>query len=62
MDAVHNSEDGKDYILEMNDTSIGLAPQHHEEDLAILRVWERSDERKGGEESDRGAGGEREGD
>jgi len=37
VDAIHNSEDGKDYILELNDSSIGLGPQHEEEDMLIIR-------------------------
>jgi glutathione synthase/RimK-type ligase-like ATP-grasp enzyme len=31
VDAIHNADDGKDYILEVNDSSIGLGPQHEDE-------------------------------
>lgn len=36
VDAVH-ADDGKDYILEVNDTAIGLSPQHEEEDMELIR-------------------------
>jgi len=37
VDAVHNDVTGKDYILECNDTSIGLGPEHEEEDVLIIK-------------------------
>lgn len=37
VDAIHNSEDGKDYILEMNGTSSGLFPDREIEDNECIR-------------------------
>jgi len=36
VDAIH-TKDGKEYILEMNDTSIGLGPDKEEEDMGYIR-------------------------
>jgi len=36
VDAIH-APDGKEYILEVNDTSIGLSPDHEEEDNGYIR-------------------------
>jgi glutathione synthase/RimK-type ligase-like ATP-grasp enzyme len=36
VDAIH-TKDGKEYILEMNDGSIGLAPEREEEDHRVIR-------------------------
>ena len=37
VDAIHNKLDNKDYILELNDTSIGLGPLHEDEDMLLIR-------------------------
>jgi len=37
IDAVHSKDDGKEYILEMNDSAIGFNIRHEEEDLQHLR-------------------------
>jgi len=37
VDAIHNRADGKDYILEVNDSAIGLGPQHEDDDMLIIR-------------------------
>lgn len=36
IDAIH-AADGKEYILEVNDTSIGLGPEDEEEDNTYIR-------------------------
>jgi len=36
VDALH-SKDGKDYILELNGTAIGILPKHWQEDTMIIR-------------------------
>jgi len=36
IDAIHCSKDNKDYILEINDTAIGLAPHKEHEDMPIM--------------------------
>eukprot|EP01119_Soliformovum_irregulare_P021300 TRINITY_DN7065_c0_g1_i2.p1 TRINITY_DN7065_c0_g1~~TRINITY_DN7065_c0_g1_i2.p1 ORF type:complete len:253 (+),score=45.14 TRINITY_DN7065_c0_g1_i2:645-1403(+) len=36
LDIIHG-KDGRDYILECNDSSIGLGPEHLEEDMLIIR-------------------------
>eukprot|EP00026_Physarum_polycephalum_P010618 Phypoly_transcript_10786.p1 GENE.Phypoly_transcript_10786~~Phypoly_transcript_10786.p1 ORF type:complete len:393 (+),score=56.97 Phypoly_transcript_10786:176-1180(+) len=44
LDALHGV-DGKDYVIELNDSMMGLAPEHWREDSAILRdlVLDRMD-------------------
>lgn len=37
VDAIHSAEDGKEWILEMNGTSSGLAPEREEEDTLHIR-------------------------
>ena len=37
VDAVHSTETGREYILEVNDTSVNFGPNHEEEDLQILK-------------------------
>jgi hypothetical protein len=36
VDAVHCA-DNRDFILEVNDCSIGLGPQHEEEDMVVIK-------------------------
>jgi len=56
LDVIHSTS-GKEYILELNDTSIGLSPEHEEEDhkrirdIAVKRLIEHYDpKRKNAEE------------
>jgi len=37
LDVVHEANSEKEYILEMNDCSIGLGRQHEDEDLVLIR-------------------------
>jgi len=38
VDALHSKEDGKEWILELNDTAIGLANRHEQEDYGHMRA------------------------
>jgi hypothetical protein len=33
------AEDGKEYILEVNSSSIGLSPRHFDEDMGYIREF-----------------------
>merc|ERR1719354_1165376 len=37
VDAIHNAEDGKEYILEVNGGSSGFSPEFEDEDNKIVR-------------------------
>jgi len=37
VDAIHDSKSGKEYILEVNDTAIGLGPEKQDEDNGYIR-------------------------
>ena len=37
LDGVHSRDDGKEYILELNDSAIGLNARYEDEDLLHLR-------------------------
>jgi len=37
LDLLHSEEDGKEYILELNDTAIGLVHEHEHEDMCNMR-------------------------
>lgn len=37
LDGVHSRADGKEYIIELNDSAIGFNARHEEEDLQHIR-------------------------
>ena len=46
VDAIHNLDDDTEYIMEVNGTSSGLAPEHNDEDCAemvslVVAKWNR---------------------
>ncbi len=37
LDVIRSSTNGKEWIIELNDTSVTLCPQHEEEDMEHIR-------------------------